>query len=303
MQLIWSGDSSHGFPGLTQLLTRRYTTNPSLRTLQSLEAYFKEESCSSCDGTGLSDVLQTYHLGGHSLFEWLKRPITEVLNSVETELADGLEPRSNTLREALGTRLRALVDLGLGHLELRRRLDSMSLGERQRTLLVPMFSSRLTGLLIVFDEPTTSLHPSEIEPLWKRIEGLRDAGNTVVLIEHNRRLWNRADWLIELGPRAGEFGGEVIWEGPGKDAPFGQSEPETSERSAPNGKNRPSDEIAALRTQECWGGNLEVPLGCVVGVSGVSGSGKSTLVVDMLGEALSFGRTATSPEKYLKQFV
>ena len=83
VQLIWSGDSSHGFPGLTQLLTRRYTTNPSLRTLQSLEAYFKEEPCSSCDGTGLSDVLQTYHLGGHSLFEWLKRPITEVLSSVE----------------------------------------------------------------------------------------------------------------------------------------------------------------------------------------------------------------------------
>ena len=256
VQLIWSGDSSHGFPGLTQLLTRRYTTNPSLRTLQSLEAYFKEESCSSCDGTGLSDVLQTYHLGGHSLFEWLKRPITEVLSSVETELADGLEPRSNTLREALGTRLRALVDLGLGHLELRRRLDSMSLGERQRTLLVPMFSSRLTGLLIVFDEPTTSLHPSEIEPLWKRIEGLRDAGNTVVLIEHNRRLWNRADWLIELGPRAGEFGGEVLWEGPGKDAPSSQSEPETSEVQRASGKNRPSDEIAALRTQECRGREL-----------------------------------------------
>ena len=77
-----------------------------------MEAYFKEESCSSCDGTGLSDVLQTYHLGGHSLFEWLKRPITEVLSSVETELADGLEPRSITLREARGTRLRALVDLG-----------------------------------------------------------------------------------------------------------------------------------------------------------------------------------------------
>ena len=127
---------------------------------------------------------------------------------------------AQTLSEKhLGTRLRALVDLGLGHLELRRRLDSMSLGERQRTLLVPMFSSRLTGLLIVFDEPTTSLHPSEIDPLWKRIEGLRDAGNTVVLIEHNRRLWTRADWLIELGPRAGEFGGELLWEGPGKDAP------------------------------------------------------------------------------------
>ena len=300
-QLIWSGDSKHGFPGLINLLTRRYTANPSLRTLQSLETYFKEEPCSLCDGTGLSDVLQTYHLGGHSLFEWLKRPITEVLSSVENELTDGLEGRSNTLREALRTRLRALVDLGLGHLELRRRLDSMSLGERQRTLLVPMFSSRLTGLLIVFDEPTTSLHPSEIEPLWKRIEGLRDAGNTVVLIEHNRRLWTRADWLIELGPRAGEYGGEVLWEGPGKDAPSSQSEPETSRLSiqAVRTDRLINLQHSGLRNVEAL--KLEIPVGCVVGVSGVSGSGKSTLVVDMLGEAL-FGRTAISPETYLRRF-
>ena len=119
-----------------------------------------------------------------------------------------------------------------------------------------MFSESFDRLLIVFDEPTTSLHPSEIEPLWKRIEGLRDAGNTVVLIEHNRRSWNRADWLIELGPRAGEFGGEVIWEGPGKDAPFGQSEPETSERSAQTVRTDRLMKLQHLRTQECWGREL-----------------------------------------------
>ena len=86
VQLIWSGDSSHGFPGLTQSADAPVHDQSFAAYAPVLEAYFKEESCSSCDGTGLSDVLQTYHLGGHSLFEWLKRPITEVLSSVKLKL-------------------------------------------------------------------------------------------------------------------------------------------------------------------------------------------------------------------------
>ena len=155
--------------------------------------------------------------------------------------------------------------------------------------------------MIVFDEPTTSLTSIRDRTAWKRIEALRDAGNTVVLIEHNRRLWTRADWLIELGPRAGEYGGEVLWEGPGKDAPSGQSDPETSGLSAQMVR---TDRLINLRPQglrNVEALNVEIPVGCVVSIQG-SPEAESLRWLSICSVKLSFGRTATSPETYLRQF-
>lgn len=278
------GDPKRGFVGLAQLLSARLREGQSQRVEQALQEYVVEESCSDCDGTGLSRALESYRLDESSLFEWFKKPLSEVLFYLENARTGDNAQAEGLYRSTLTQRLKTLCDLGLGHLELRRRLDSMSLGEEQRTRLVPLLSSKLTGLLIVFDEPTTGLHPSEVEAIWRRIEALKEHGNTVVVIEHKRSLWTRADWLIELGPRGGEFGGELIWQGPPCDAGL---EPESmASQIASERKRKASGSLSvdglslrAIRDLE-----LELPLGLLLGVSGVSGSGKTTLMVDGIGK-------------------
>ena len=290
---ILEGCPEVGFLGVPQLFLRMLNERASTRNEQLLSEVVIEQDCLDCEGTGLSKVLETYRLGDFSLFEWLKRPVADVLDYVCGKLKEEPHFGEHGFLESLRARLTALNDLGLGHLELRRRLDSMSLGEQQRTRLVPLLSSNLSGLLIVFDEPTTSLHRSEIEPLWSRIEELREAGNTVVLIEHNRTLWSRADWLVELGPKGGSFGGELLWNGPPPNDPSGGTKLECVD----NIRHVPVSErvlkLRGLSLRNLKDVEIDVPHSALVGISGVSGSGKTTLAIDGLGEELT-----NSPETF-----
>ena len=281
---ILEGHPETGFMGVPGLFLRLLNERCSARTEQELSEVIIEESCLDCQGTGLSKVLETYRLGAFSLFEWLKRPVSDVLDYVSSELSAELRGTEQGLVESLRTRLMTLDDLGLGHLELRRRLDSMSLGEQQRTCLVPLLSSNLSGLLIVFDEPTTSLHRSEIEPLWSRIEQLREAGNTIVVIEHDRGLWSRADWLVELGPKGGSFGGELLWHGPPPSDLMDRGRFEAREPVRELEGPKRVLKLRGLSLRNLKDVELEVPQLSLVGISGVSGSGKTTLAIDGLGD-------------------
>lgn len=283
------GTNDAAFSGVLALLSRHLTSFGNSRTRGLLKSIRQSRSCSTCQATGLSSGFRNYSLDGLSLFAWLKSPVSTVHAWLSNRVDDDSYLAKNASFRLLLKRLRILLDLGLGHLELRRRLDSMSLGERQRALLTPLFSSELSGLVVVFDEPSSGLHPSELDVLWSRIAELRERGNTVVIIEHNPLLIERSDWLVELGPKGGTFGGELLWQGPTMDAPSRQlKDVQFNETKAVIAPSR--DKVLRLvdfSRHSIRGLSVELPTGCLLGISGVSGSGKSTLAVDGFGTMLA----------------
>ena len=282
------GSKKASFDGVLALFGRHLTTSGSNRTRALLKDVRGSKTCLSCEGTGLSSAFKHYSLDDLSLFDWLKSPVSTVCDWLESRKAVDDALVNEASFRTLHRRLHILRDLGLGHLELRRRLDSMSLGERQRALLTPLFSSELTGLLVVFDEPSSGLHPSEVHVLWSRIAELQKRGNTVVIIEHNPLFAERADWLIELGPKGGAFGGELLWQGPPADAPdpISNQAPETLGQPD-NSSIEASIGLVNFSRHSLQNLSVELPLGRLVGISGVSGSGKSTLAIDGFGAMMT----------------
>jgi excinuclease ABC subunit A len=194
-------------------------------------------------------------------------------------------------------RLAVLLDLGLGYLALERSTPTLSPGELQRLRLATQLYSNLFGVVYVLDEPSAGLHPSDTEALLRALDGLKKAGNSLFIVEHNLDVVRRADWLVDVGPAAGDHGGEILYSGP----PAGLEEIKNSktrdylfERKAAERKE-PRKPAGWLRLAEITRNNLEgvkvdFPLGVLATVTGVSGSGKSTLVsqvlVELVGEAL-----------------
>jgi excinuclease ABC subunit A len=199
------------------------------------------------------------------------------------------------------TRLRFLIQVGLGYLHLNRLAGTLSAGEAQRVRLAGLLGSGLTSLTVLLDEPSRGLHPSELEALLGALQQLRDEGNTVIVVEHDPLLIRAADYLIDLGPGAGVAGGEIVAHG--KPEAVAQSNTLTAswlrgercfdlnrKRREPNGWI----EIRGARAHNLRGETVRFPRGHLVGVCGVSGSGKSTLLIDTLGRALAPKKLTTS---------
>ncbi|GFG58990.1 excinuclease ABC subunit A [Mycolicibacterium murale] len=269
--------------------------------------YVDSVVCPMCAGSGLRPEALAVTFAGHNIAELVSLPLTvlaEVLQpaATRTEFAAAYESTASgeftevatMIAADLVARIAVLVDLGLGYLSLNRRTPSVSPGELQRLRLATQLRAGLFGVLYVLDEPSAGLHPADAEPLLEVLDRLRRAGNSLFVVEHDMDVVRRADWVVDVGPGAGELGGDVLYSGPVD----GLAEVDSSvtrrylfdRKVLQHNSSRTPVGTLALRGisfHNLADVDVDIPLGAFVAVTGVSGSGKSTLVCKVLGDVLA----------------
>jgi excinuclease ABC subunit A len=252
--------------------------------------------CPACGGARLRPEALAVHVGGKNFADVMRMEIRAALALFDTlELAAWQRPIAGPLVEDVRRRLAYMIDVGVGYLALERPLRTLSGGEAQRIALTATLGSSLVDMLYVLDEPSVGLHPADVEPLARSLENLRDRGNTVVVVEHEEEIIRRADDVVEIGPGAGDDGGQLVFHG----TPAQIEEARESRtgdwlagrRRIGNGHRR-AIEHGRVKLVGARGNNLqnltvEFPLGVLLLVTGVSGAGKSTLVQKTLYPALA----------------
>ncbi len=261
-----------------------------------LSRFSGRTTCHECKGTRLRKEALWVKVGGKNIAELLAMNVRELLDFMQNlELTDSEAAVASEPRDEIISRLRCIDDVGLGYLTLNRACNTLSGGESQRINLVTAIGSSLVGSMYILDEPSIGLHPRDTERLIKVLKRLRDLGNTVIVVEHDEEIIRAADWLVDMGPRAGEFGGRVIFEGPPGNYSNAQLEESLTLQYLDGRRHR------YVRTRRPWEYSITVegahehnlkdidvriPLGVLTVVTGVSGSGKSSLVGDILYPAL-----------------
>lgn len=253
--------------------------------------------CPECQGTRLRAEARAVTLGGQSLGELTKLPLSDVarwaqevsLTTREAQVAAGIVAE-------IQSRLAFLIEMGLGYLTLDRPTATLSGGEMQRIRLATQLGSPLRGVLYILDEPSIGLHPRDNQCLIRALERIRDAGNTVIVVEHDEETIRRADWVIDLGPGAGTEGGHLVAAGPPatlshcQTSLTGQYLAGTRQVVQPRTVRRPSHgyvTVVGATHRNLREVTARFPIGCLTVVTGVSGAGKSSLVIDVLYRALS----------------
>ena len=304
------------FEGVLATLQRRLEEAEDDETRQKWEAYQNFKTCPDCKGTRLRPESRAAVVAGKTIVEVMSMPIREALSFFES--APHFAGMDEVMKEIV-RRLRFLLDVGLDYLTLDRASATLSGGEMQRIRLATQIGSGLTGVLYVLDEPTIGLHPRDNERLIGTLKGLRDRGNTVVVVEHDEEMMRSADWVVDLGPGAGREGGKVMYQGPfaglleskslTADYLTGRKKVGVPSSSSRNESSTVpfSNSKLQLTLSGCTEHNLKnisvkFPLGAFTVVTGVSGSGKSTLVDETLKRALMrhFYRSKAVPGKYRK---
>jgi excinuclease ABC subunit A len=291
------GEFTGKFEGVIPNLERRYRQTESANVRQWIEQYMRIIPCPACEGTRLKPEALAVRIHGKTINDIVRISIKRA-----AQFFDGLRLTARERQIArqvmkeLGQRLGFLVDVGLDYLTLDRSAQTLSGGEAQRIRLATQIGSRLVGVLYILDEPSIGLHQRDNRRLLNTLVGLRDLGNTVLVVEHDRETIETADYVVDLGPGAGKHGGAVVATGTpakvrrtagsltGKYLANKKSIPSPSKRRQGNGKT--------LRLVRASGNNLkkisaEFPLGVLTCVTGVSGSGKSTLVNETLYRVLA----------------
>ena len=300
-QGVWAGTRTYA--GIIPNLNRRYTETTSDYVRDKIKQVMSETPCRACHGTRLHKIARAVTLADEPIYTLTAWPVGRLLTWVQDLLDKNrhlLSPKEFAIGERplreIHHRLRFLVNVGLHYLNLARTAGTLSGGEAQRIRLATQVGSRLTGVLYVLDEPSVGLHQRDTARLIHTLEEMRDLGNTVLVVEHDDETIRAADWIVDLGPGAGEHGGEVIAEGTLADILAHPSShtgaylsgrkcvPVPQKRRAGNGK--------ALLIQGAQQHNLKnidvrIPLGIFTCVTGVSGSGKSSLVVETLYRRLA----------------
>lgn len=265
---------------------------------QKLAALVSEVPCTVCGGARLRDDAAAVRFRGKTLQELGDLPLGELLAWFRhLRLSRHEQQIAGELLREVTHRLQFLVDIGLEYLTLNRPAPTLSGGEAQRIQLAAQLGSGLTGVLYVLDEPTIGLHPRDNRRLIQALQRLRDFGNTLIVVEHDREVIATADYLVDFGPGAGDRGGEIVAQGSPQavqcqgSSPTGQYLSGRRAITIPTNRRSPSEKhwliVRGARQNNLKNINVAFPLGCLIAVTGVSGSGKSSLVQDVLYNTLA----------------
>jgi excinuclease ABC subunit A len=303
------------FEGVIGNLERRYNETNSDFMRERIAEFMTENICPTCGGARLRKEALAVTIDGVNIVEVTQWPVirslewARQLGAAETPLNSRQIVIAERILKEIQARLGFLVDVGLDYLTLQRSAASLSGGEAQRIRLATQIGSRLMGVLYVLDEPSIGLHPRDNTRLLRTLKGLRDLGNTVLVVEHDNETILTADWILDLGPGAGEHGGRLVAEGTVEnilatpDSLTGaylsgrKRVPIPEKRRNGNGKHL---RIVGARENNLKDIDVSIPLGKLVCITGVSGSGKSTLMVEILYKALAreLNRAHTLPGSY-----
>ena len=271
------------------------------KSMKRVEKFLKQNVCPDCNGTRLSKKARTPKIMGISLDEACKMSLSELVkwvDKVPDSLPDNMQPMAKSICDSFQAVAKRLMDLGLGYLTLDRAASTLSTGERQRMQLARAVRNRTTGVLYVLDEPSIGLHPANIIGLKGVLHDLLDDGNSIILVDHDIQILDEADWIIEMGPKAGINGGYLIAEGTIKDIEYNDKSIIGGFLSGKNNtiirktldKNEIFDfgkihlETSAIHTVKPL--VVDIPKGRLTVVTGVSGSGKTTMVLESLVPAI-----------------
>ncbi len=292
-EMLWEGGK--GFKGINAFFKHLESKKYKIQFRVMLSRYRGRTKCTTCKGKRLKPEAAYVKIGGVALHELVELPLNKLADFFADLSLDEREAEiAKRLLTEITTRIDFLMNVGLSYLTLNRTSNTLSGGESQRIQLATSLGSALVGSLYILDEPSIGLHPFDAEQLIKVIEALRDKGNTVVVVEHEEAFMHAADYLIDIGPAAGNLGGEIIAAG----LPDAVLAHETSltagylsgrmEIPQPDTLRKPSGHIRleGVRQHNLKGFDIDIPLGVFSVVAGVSGSGKSTLIKKILYPAL-----------------
>lgn len=281
------------YEGVIPNLERKYHDTDSEHMQQKIERYMRETKCSSCNGKRLKPEILSIKINDHSVIDVTEKSVKELMKFFDTMILSENEQKiAKLILKEVIERLTFLHDVGLPYLSLDRKANTLSGGEAQRIRLATQIGSRLLGVMYVLDEPSIGLHQKDNSRLINTLVGLRDIGNTVIVVEHDEDTMNAADWIIDIGPGAGIHGGQIIAEGTPeqikKDPNSITGQYLSGKMSIPLPKKRRSCvqgkhlSIIDAKLHNLKGITVDIPLGVLVSVTGVSGSGKSSLINDIL---------------------
>jgi excinuclease ABC subunit A len=285
------------FEGVIPMLYRRYTQTDSPLSKDKYEEYMREKPCSACNGDKLKPEVLAVTIEGLSIADVCNMSIKNLKVFLEELKYEGQRAKiaSEVLKE-IRQRVGFLIDVGLEYLTLSRQAATLSGGEAQRIRLATQIGSGLVGVLYVLDEPSIGLHQRDNKRLITTLEKLRNLGNTLIVVEHDEETISAADWIVDIGPRAGEHGGKIVYEGKlsgikkAKESITGKYLSGELEIAIPKERRKIDKEkvlkVVGARENNLKNIDVSFPLGAFVAVSGVSGSGKSTLVNSILYRAL-----------------
>ncbi|QCX27471.1 excinuclease ABC subunit UvrA [Nocardioides jishulii] len=286
------------FEGVSQYIERRHGDAESDTTRERFEGFMREVPCPACKGSRLKPISMSVTLGGISIAELCAKPLNETAEFLaQLELSNREKQIAERVLKEIQERLRFLLDVGLDYLSLDRPSGSLSGGEAQRIRLATQIGAGLVGVLYVLDEPSIGLHQRDNARLIETLLRLRALGNTLIVVEHDEDTIRTADWVVDIGPAAGEHGGQVVHSGTVEDL---LTHPDSMTGQYLSGRREipvpelrrprtPGRELVVKGAKENNLRNVDVtfPLGMFVAVTGVSGSGKSTLVNDILYTSLA----------------
>ncbi len=295
----FSGSFKKQWEGYVNNLQRRYATSTSDGVKYEIERLMRTAPCASCDGKRLKREALSVTVGGKNIWETCELSVDELYEFID-RTTENFTPTEHLIADAIVKEIRSrlgfLRNVGLNYLTLTRTANTLSGGESQRIRLATQIGSALTGVLYILDEPSIGLHQRDNEKLIDSLKGLRDLGNTLIVVEHDEDTIKAADHIVDIGPKAGVHGGEIIASGTRVDV---MAEPRSITGDYLAGRRK--IEIPALREKPdgrwlkacgCCQNNLknidvEIPAGLITAVTGVSGSGKSSLVNEIIYPTLA----------------
>ncbi len=291
-QLVWDGNDF--FTGLSDFFKELETKSYKIQNRVMLSRYRGKTICRACNGKRLRPEAQYVKVGGKSIQELVELPLDQLIIFFDNlKLTNHEQQIAKRLLLEIKNRLSFLINVGLSYLTLNRKSNTLSGGESQRINLATSLGSSLVGSMYILDEPSIGLHPKDTQKLIQVLQSLRDIGNTVIVVEHDEDIMKAADYIIDIGPEAGTFGGEIVATGTYNEilnAKTLTADYLNGKKEIPIPEKRRTHsgtiQLTGARHNNLKNIDITIPLNCFTAVTGVSGSGKSTLVKKIIYPAL-----------------